>query len=99
MARDVPAGSGAAVMAIGIVMLPALQQLPFAVDGATRVLALGLLALWLALAGSFAWSTLRRGVLIYTGNPAGAFGIGTWIAGSAVLAEFSTWRSLVGDLW
>ena len=55
MARDVPAGSGAAVMAIGIVILAALQQLPFAVDG---VLALGLLTLWLALAGSFAWNTL-----------------------------------------
>jgi hypothetical protein len=87
-------------MAIGIFILAALQQLPFAVGSATRVLALGLLILWLAIAGSLAWSTLRRGVLIYTGDPTGAFGIGTWIAGTAVLAEvlhlaFPGWRLLV----
>jgi hypothetical protein len=94
-----PTGSGAIAMAIGIFVLAALQQLPFPVAALTRWLTLGGLIVWAYLAGAYLASYFRGTFHLHTADPVGCFAVGTWVAGTAVLANLLTvvlpaWRLL-----
>ncbi len=91
------AATGAVVMAIGIFVLGAWQQLPIPVAALTRLFALALAVLWAFIAASFA-ATFRRGAsAAYTSDPVGGFAIGTWVAATAVLGtvllDALAWRA------
>lgn len=95
-----PISSGAAVMAIGIFVLAALQRMPWGVLPATDLLSVVVLALWLLLAVTFlATSLAGRGAITQSGDPLRSFGIGTWVAGTAVADQVlhlvaPGWRAL-----
>ena len=86
MARTLPTGSGAIIMAGGIFGAVALQALPHG-PPLTKPLA-GLLALaWLAGAVLIAAGAARDGIAAHTGSLIGSFAIGTWVAASAVVVK------------
>ena len=72
-------------MAGGIFGAAALQHIP---GGAvlTGPLTAVLAVVWLRTAASFIWSHRQGHFAHHTAAPLASFGIGTWIAGSAVLA-------------
>lgn len=98
-AAAVPAAAGAAVMALGIFGLAALQEMPLLRPIATQPLAIASLVVWAALAVAHGVS-LRNGVLWRdTARPIGTFAIGCWVAATAVLLELIVlavpeWRPL-----
>lgn len=69
------------VMAIGIFAAYALPQLPFHSSLLARIVTLELLVIWLYLAS--AWNRHFR---MHVAHPLRRFAIGTWVAGTAVLA-------------
>lgn len=75
--------AGSIVMAIGIFSLFALHRLPFTTVFLERLLALELFIIWLYLALFYLKNNLN-GILIQSRED--QFGIGTWVAGSSVLA-------------
>jgi hypothetical protein len=81
-----PTAIGAAVMAFGIFITAALQQIPGGAS-ATKPLTAVLLSLWLAVAARMLESLRRHGFQPQIHSIAGLFGIGTWVAGSAIVAE------------
>ena len=95
----VPAAAGAAVMALGIFGLAALQEMPLLRPIATQPLAMALLVAWAVLAVAHG-AALRSGIFWRdTGRPIGAFAIGCWVAATAVLLEMIVlavpeWRPL-----
>jgi hypothetical protein len=92
--------SGAIAMAIGIFVLGALQGLPFPGAALTQVLTLEGLIVWAYIAASYARSYFGGTFHNHTDDPVGCFAVGTWVAGTAVLARLivivlPAWRSLV----
>lgn len=90
--RDVTPAAGAMgiVMALGIFTAYALPQLPFHAPWLARLLTLELLVVWLYLAGTYLMTALRGEFGMYLEHGLHRFGIGTWVAGSAVLAMLVT---------
>ena len=100
---DSPVASGGIIMAGGIFVIAALGELglPGLVG---QLVALELLVVW----GYVAFSYLRAGLRGDLGDklrqPANAFAVGTWVAGSAVLGRalvevLPGWRPLEAVLW
>lgn len=79
--------SGAIAMAIGIFILGALQQLPFHSPLVTQLLTLEGLIVWAYIAASYVASYAQGTFHTHTDDPVGCFAIGTWVAGTAVLAR------------
>ena len=79
--------SGAIAMAIGIFVLGALQQLPFHSPLITQLLTLEGLIIWAYIAASYVASYAQGTFHTHTDDPVGCFAIGTWVAGTAVLAR------------
>jgi len=74
-------------MAGGIFGLAALQQMPLLKHVLTQPFAIGLLIVWMLLAGSYL-ACWRRGRLDdHVRPPIGRFAIGSWVAATAVLAR------------
>jgi hypothetical protein len=95
--------SGGIVMAGSIFVIAALGQFPFP-ELASRIVALSLLVIWVSIAFSYARSGVRGELVHALQQPANAFTVGTWVAGSAVLGRtlFETlpgWRPLEVALW
>ncbi|HEX6606446.1 MAG TPA: hypothetical protein VF276_05960 [Chloroflexia bacterium] len=91
--------SGAIAMAIGIFVLGALQHMPFPVTDLTQILTLTGLIVWAYIAASYVRSYFRGTFHNHTDDPVGCFAVGTWVAGTAVLARLvvivlPTWRPL-----
>ena len=99
-----PLGAGAAVMAVGIFALAALQELPVPRAALTRLLALQLTINWAGLALAYALAARRSpGRLLRRDNPGQRFALGTWVAASAVLEEVvlagvPAWRGFAAAL-
>lgn len=98
-----PIASGGIVMAGGIFVIAALGRFPFP-EVVSVIVALSLLVVWVFIAISYVRSALRGDLLRNLRQPANAFSVGTWVAGSAVLgrALFETlpgWRMLEVALW
>ena len=92
--------SGAIAMAIGIFVLGALQRLPVPVATLTQILTLEGLIVWAYIAASYIRSYFRGTFHNHTDDPVGCFAVGTWVAGTAVLARLvaivlPAWRPLV----
>jgi hypothetical protein len=85
--RTLPTASGAVVMAIGIFALAALQRMPFPARLATQLIALAMLVVWIYIALHFLACAVRGTVHRHSGDPVRSFAIGTWVAGTAVVAE------------
>lgn len=79
--------AGAIVMAIGIFGLAALQRIPLLSPSASQPFAIGLLVVWCGLAASYAAGWRRDRLASHVAAPVDAFAIGTWIAGTAVMAR------------
>ena len=85
--RAVPVAAPAAVMAIGIFGVAAMQQIPVLSRELSEPLAVLLLVLWAHIALSFiaAAATGKLGGSLR--KPADRFAVGTWVAGTAVVAR------------
>jgi hypothetical protein len=81
-----PAAIGAPVMALGIFGAAALQRLPGGA-AATGAVAAGAVVIWLAIAVALILSIGRRGASFYSAPVLASFGLGTWVAASAVIAR------------
>jgi hypothetical protein len=79
-------GIGAPVMAVGIFGAAALQRLP---GGASFIVPLAalLVAAWVAAAATLLRSICVRGIARHTHPIVDSFAIGTWVAGTAVVAR------------
>lgn len=77
---------GSIIMAIGIFSLDALQKMPFVTPGLTQLIALELLIIWMYLIKSYTRQYLNGYFAKMVTTMLSQFGIGTWVAGSAVLA-------------
>ena len=100
---DSPVPSGGIVMAGGIFVIGALGGLGLP-QWAGRLVALELLVVWGYLAFSYARAGLSGGLAESIGQPMGALGVGTWVAGSAVLGRallqvLPEWRPVGIALW
>jgi hypothetical protein len=84
---NLPTASSALVMAIGIFALAALQQMPFPAQLATPFIALVMLIVWTSIALHFLACAMRGALHLHSGDPIQSFAIGTWVAGTAVVAE------------
>jgi hypothetical protein len=82
-----PTAAAAIVMAIGIFGLAALRQIPAIPAAAAQPFALGLLAVWGCIAASYAACWRQGRLAAHIGSPVDAFAVGTWVAGSAVMAR------------
>ncbi len=83
---DAPSALGAVVMALGIFAAASLQRIP---DGPrlTMPAALVLLLAWLGSAAKLLLSIRQGGLVVHTQPLLGSFGIGTWVAGTAMMAR------------
>lgn len=77
---------GSIVMAIGIFSFDALLKLPLVSRGFTQLVTLELLIVWLLLVKNYLNQSLHGGFKCLINHTAGQFGIGTWVAGSSILA-------------
>ncbi|ARG98457.1 hypothetical protein [Legionella micdadei] len=77
---------GSIVMAIGIFSFDALQQLSFCTHKFSQVVTLELLIIWLYLASSYINQYLQGSFNVTIKCKVSQFGIGTWVAGSSILA-------------
>lgn len=84
---DAPVAAGAIVMATGIFELAALQHLPGPIPAITLVLGLEIVVVWVGLAAAYAAAARRGQLQPRLSEPLQRFGLGTWAAGTAVLAE------------
>ncbi|MDN5849030.1 MAG: hypothetical protein L0H63_05240 [Nitrococcus sp.] len=82
-----PTAGGAIVMAIGIFGLAAMQRIPWLASFLSEPLALVLSVIWLFTAASYLIDFLKGTLHVHTESPIGRFGIGTWVAGTVVLAR------------
>ncbi|HET8700166.1 MAG TPA: hypothetical protein VFL97_00660 [Nitrococcus sp.] len=85
--KPTPTAGGAMVMAIGIFGLAALQRIPVLASLFSEALALLLFVIWLFTAASYLIDFLKGTLHVHTESPIGRFGIGTWVAATAVLAR------------
>ena len=100
---DSPIPSGGIVMAGGIFVIGALGQLHLP-EVVGRLVALELLVVWGYLALSYARILFRGELGESVRQPMSAFGVGTWVAGSAVLGRallevLPGWRPVGLALW
>ena len=100
---DSPVPSGGIVMAGGIFVIGALGQLGLP-EWVGRLVALELLVVWGYLAFSYARTGSRGELGENVRPPMSAFGVGTWVAGSAVLGRallevLPEWRLVALALW
>ena len=84
---DAPIAAGAIVMAAGIFELAALQHLPGPVTAVTLALGLEIAVVWVALALAYAAAEWRGLLQPRLHQPLQRIALGTWVAGTAVLAE------------
>ena len=101
--RTLPTASGAVVMAIGIFALAALQRIPFPTRLVTQLIALAMLVVWTYIALHFLACAMRGTMHRHSGDPVQSFAIGTWVAGTAVVAELvltgvPQWRAVAAAL-
>lgn len=82
-----PTASGAIVMAGGIAVLDALQQVPLPVAPIARLATLGLMTIGGFIAGSYVASWMHGVFHRHTDVPIDSFAIGTWVAGVSVLGQ------------
>jgi hypothetical protein len=87
-----PTSAGAVVMAIGIFIAAALQQMPILASQITKPLSIALLVIWASIAMSYAASALRGTLDVHTRPLVARFAIGTWVAATAVLARDVLWE-------
>lgn len=85
--KPTPTAGGGIVMAIGIFGLAALQRIPGISSLLSEPLALLLSVIWLFTAVSYLIDFFKGTLHVHTESPVGRFGIGTWVAGTAVLAR------------
>ena len=90
-------------MAIGIFALAALQRMPFPARLATQLIALAMLVVWTYIALHFLACAMRGTMHRHSGDPVHSLAIGTWVAGTAVVAELvlaglPQWRSAAAAL-
>jgi hypothetical protein len=90
-------------MAIGIFALAALQRMPFPTRLATQLIALAMLVVWTYIALHFLACAMRGTMHRHSGDPVQSFAIGTWVAGTAVVAElvlagWPQWRAVAAAL-
>src|SRR5262249_36484750 len=83
---DPPTAIGAPVMALGIFGAAALQRL-HAGRAATVIVAAAAAIIWALLAVALFASIRRRGISAHVASPVASFGIGTWVAATAVVAR------------
>lgn len=83
-------GAMGIVMAIGIFAAFSLPQFSFYSPWLGRLVTLELLVIWLYIASAYLTAALRGAFEVYVGHPLRRFGIGTWVAGSGVLAVLVT---------
>jgi hypothetical protein len=88
----VPTSAGAVVMAIGIFIAAALQQMPILAPLISKPLSIALLVIWASIAASYAASALRGLLHVHTRPLIARFAIGTWVAATAVLARDVLWE-------
>ena len=85
---DPPTSCGAIVMAIGIFAAASLPSLPLAASAAGPAAAVLVIGAWMILALALSVSIAKPGGLARRVEPViDSFGIGTWVAGTAVLAR------------
>jgi hypothetical protein len=84
-----PTGIGAVIMAGGIFGAVALQRIPGAGAVMTRPLAVVLALGWAGVAAALLASAAKEGFAAHTGAVVGSFAIGTWVAGSVVVARMA----------
>jgi hypothetical protein len=94
---QISSSAGSIIMAIGIFSLFALTRLPFSTVSMERFVALELLIIGMYLVGS-GIKKYRMGILML--SPEDQFGIGTWVAGSSILAilfsnMLPTWKVVI----
>ncbi|HEU0266529.1 MAG TPA: hypothetical protein VFQ70_02805 [Candidatus Saccharimonadaceae bacterium] len=95
--KHVATGMGGIVMALGIFTLFALTELPFYTPVLGEIVALEVLVLWLFIAWGILKTTIRqRGRQLVDSMPK-RFLIGTWVAGTAVLATLMV--QVLPELW
>ncbi|MCO6441600.1 MAG: hypothetical protein J5I81_11035 [Nitrococcus mobilis] len=85
--RPTPTAGGGIVMAIGIFGLAALQRIPALAAFLNEPLALLLSVIWLFTGAAYLIDFFKGTLHVHTESPIGRFGIGTWVAGTAVLAR------------
>ncbi len=90
--------AGAIVMATGIFTAFAFTQLPFYTPLLGRLETLEIFVIWLFLAWSYLQSGKNRHFLMHFVHPLRRFAIGTWVAGTAVLATLVT-HTIPQALW
>lgn len=98
-----PIASGGIVMAGGVFLIAALGELPFP-DLFSRIVVSLLLVIWVFVAFSYVRSALGGELARSLRQPASAFAVGTWVAGSAVLGRalvevIPDWRAVALVLW
>lgn len=100
---DSPVASGGIVMAGGIFVIAALEELDRS-ELVARIIVLELLVIWGYIAFSYLRSALRGELGPYLRQSANTFAVGTWVAGTAVLARameevIESWRPLEIAFW
>ncbi|HET9496445.1 MAG TPA: hypothetical protein VFR15_19630, partial [Chloroflexia bacterium] len=100
---DPPTAAGAAVMAVGIFGLGALQRLPPPFPSLTPLLAIELLIVWVYIAWRLVAAYAGGRFHVHISDPVGCFAIGTWVAGTTVTASLinssiAEWRALAVTL-
>jgi hypothetical protein len=81
--------AGGIVMAIGIFADFSLPRLPFYSPLLARLITIELWVIWLFLAYSYGASAINRHFRMHIRHPLRRFALGTWVAGTAVLAALA----------
>lgn len=89
---------GGPVMSLGVFTAFALPRLPFYSITLGRIVTIEVFVIWLIIAWSFLKSYLNHSFHLYYENYLQRFAIGTWVAGTAVLAILIT-RTLPEAIW
>ena len=74
-------------MAAGIFGLAAMQKIPAIPSSSLQPFAIGLFVVWGFIAASYAASWLQGRMAAHTATPGDSFAVGTWVAGTAVMAR------------
>lgn len=93
-----PTAAAAIVMAVGVFGAAALQRIPDAGSALTKPLAAVVAVLWLAIISLLLGRAASDGLAIHTAPVIGSFGIGTWVAASAVVARMAM-LAAPAELW
>ncbi|MDN5854189.1 MAG: hypothetical protein L0K86_15335, partial [Actinomycetia bacterium] len=91
-------GAGGIVMSTGVFTAFAFTQLPMYTPLLGRLATIEIFVIWLFLAWSFGSSFVNRHFRMHYAHPLRRFAMGTWVAGTAVLATLAT-RSMPEAIW